>query len=290
MTTPAPNLYQLFNLDPHDDCAELGLLLAGKTAMLEQTGIGEASSRQLNIAYGVLSEEHHRTLYDDAIHQRQLSWSELEHLANFGEVPAPCLPPVYSTIKPQAPRPPQSYPAPPTQTAHPVPGMPTFGYTAQLPAVAYGASPIPVSSAIANRPTGLARTAMAIVDMCLASMLFGFTMAPLDAIFGDSDLLAFLVMAIVGCLYTVGCEVVLGATPAKLIFGYTVRDVTTGRKLSWQQSAKRNWWRLINIVPGLGTTISFIAVIANFFSINQNNELRGMHDRFANAEVTKRHQ
>jgi hypothetical protein len=293
MTTPAPNLYQLFNLDPHDDCTELGLLLAGKTARLEQTGIGEASSNRLNIAYGVLSEKQHRTLYDDTIQLRQLTWSELEHLANFGKLPAPYLPPMYTGESPPTPQSTQSYPPPPTQAAQPVPGMPTFGTTAQPPAVAHGAASLaPISRAIANRPTGLARGAMAAVDMFLATIVAAFAIVPIpiEALLDEGGIMGLVLMAMVCGLYMVGCEAVLGATPAKLIFGYTVRDVTTGQKLSWRQSAKRNWWRLINVVPGLGSTVSFIAAIANFFSINQNNELRGMHDRFANAEVTKKNQ
>ncbi|WP_363321505.1 RDD family protein [Corynebacterium stationis] len=67
-----------------------------------------------------------------------------------------------------------------------------------------------------------------------------------------------------------------------------MRDVDTHEKLSIEQSIKRQWFRSILIVPGLGQTIGFIGAVVTQFTINPANEQRGAHDRWANAEVVKK--
>lgn len=95
-------------------------------------------------------------------------------------------------------------------------------------------------------------------------------------------------MGLCAILYCVGFEVILGGTPVKKLMGYEVRDSTTGEKLSWVQSLKRQWWRAITIVPGLGSVVSFFAAIFYATSIKQENGLLGAHDKLANAEVVKK--
>ena len=90
-------------------------------------------------------------------------------------------------------------------------------------------------------------------------------------------------------LYTLGTECWLGASPAKLLMGYTVRDVDTKERLSLTQSAKRQWWRLVNIVPGPGTFASWVGAGVHTFTITEKNNRRGSHDEWANAEVVKKH-
>lgn len=88
--------------------------------------------------------------------------------------------------------------------------------------------------------------------------------------------------------YYICFEVLVGATPAKLIAGYTVRDVTTREKLTWQQSIKRNWWRVASLVPLIGPLIAFFGALYVVTTIGPKNALRGQHDIMANAEVVKK--
>ena len=140
MNTIAPNLYYFFNLDAKDDCAELGLLLIGKSASLEQAGFSEASNH-LNIAYGILSDEQNRALYDATIQQRDLSWAELEHLANFGQFPAP-----FQATTPSPPPPPPVFQAAPTPTFYAAP-QPVFHTLAPPLPPAFQATPPPAFQA-----------------------------------------------------------------------------------------------------------------------------------------------
>lgn len=318
MNTIAPNLYYFFNLDAKDDCDELGLLLIGKSASLEQAGFSEASNH-LNIAYGILSDEQNRALYDATIQQRDLSWAELEHLANFGQFPtplqtAPTPPPppvfqaaptpafyaapqpVFHTLAPplppafQATPQPAFYAAPPPPVA---PGMPVVSGWLQPSPITYT---IPSMSSISadpeyDRPSALTRLTMGLLDITIIASIVAAVMGipfSLDGSLWESLFTAPIVWTLLSCLYGIGFEVTLGATPAKLAFGYTVRDVTSGKKLTLWQSIKRNWWRLSSLVPSVGAHIFSLAAIINFLSINKNNNRRAPHDRFANAEVAKK--
>lgn len=93
---------------------------------------------------------------------------------------------------------------------------------------------------------------------------------------------------IITVAYYICFEVLVGATPAKLIAGYTVRDFTTHNKLTWQQSIKRNWWRVASLVPLIGPLIAFFGALYVVTTIGPKNALRGQHDILANAEVVKK--
>ena len=96
------------------------------------------------------------------------------------------------------------------------------------------------------------------------------------------------ISGIITVAYYICFEVLVGATPAKLIAGYTVRDVTTREKLTWQQSIKRNWWRVASLVPLVGPLIAFFGALYVVTTIGPKNALRGQHDIMANAEVVKK--
>nr|WP_325168585.1 RDD family protein [Corynebacterium macginleyi] len=104
----------------------------------------------------------------------------------------------------------------------------------------------------------------------------------------NSGTLSYVVACITMVVYVLGSEVWMGASPAKILAGYTVRDVDTKEKLSLSQSAKRQWWRLINIIPGIGHLVGMVAVVVLTTTINEENRRRGSHDELANAEVVKR--
>lgn len=288
MDTTAPNLYTFFKLNPQDSCVELGLLLAGKSAMLTQSGFDESSSRYLNVAYGILSDEHNRVLYDDMVQQRKLTWEELEYLANFGDLTV-SVPLVFSNNQSEQPYRASDLTLPPfpMQTTQSMFGVYPVDYGSRIPAPTYAPNRLFSSRPVDDRPTGLTRFAMTLLDLLIRGLVFGVGIAPF-VMSDDFTLSGIMLWTVCSILYAVGFEISLGATPAKLICGYTVRDIITGRKLSWKQSVKRNWWRLLNIVPGLGYFFSFIASVVNLASINRSNELRGLHDQLADAEVTKR--
>ena len=185
------DLYALFNLDREATSRELGLLVLARDADLENKGVPATDHRrrQLETAYGVLSEEATRRTYDDALGARlQLTWPELEHLGSFGELPDANLFPGSAQSPGQSPGQPQSQspfgypmgtPSPPT-AAYPgsYPGGPgavgstaasSFGYptgpvdySSQVPAQQYGVHPYP------DRPSAGLRLGMMLLDSLAA--------------------------------------------------------------------------------------------------------------------------
>ena len=141
---------------------------------------------------------------------------------------------------------------------------------------------------ISQRAGQDARIGMAILDLFFFSLISGsFGVALLSG--GVDELSTSIGWAIILLLYVLGTECWLGASPAKLLMGYTVRDVDTKERLTLTQSAKRQWWRLVNIVPGPGTFASWVGAGVHTFTISEKNNRRGTHDEWANAEVVKRH-
>ena len=309
----APNLYEYFGLNPQESSDVLGVTLSERIGQLEQTGLGANSpqQQQIQIAYGVLSNVSHRAIYDETIKVRQVAWHELGHLANFGRFPVqgqaspfqtnPQTPPAQGGVTPPTVGPGNQYAyyQDPQQSqfphagAAPQGGAQTYAYGDSS---SYGTGGYPTSNVYGaagsgitqsgERPTAGTRAGMAIVDCIIAAIVAG----PVYALGGgtDSTFVAYMLSALVLVSYYIGFEVLLGATPAKFIFGYKVRDVTTGASLSWEQSFKRNWWRVVYIVPVVGWLISFISAIVVFTSIGPASQMQGSQDRLANAEVVRR--
>ncbi len=309
----APNLYEYFGLNPQESSDVLGVTLSERIGQLEQTGLGANSpqQQQIQIAYGVLSNVSHRAIYDETIKVRQVAWHELGHLANFGRFPMqgqaspfqtnPQTPPAQGGVTPPTVGPGNQYAyyQDPQQSqfphagAAPQGGAQTYAYGDSS---SYGTGGYPTSNVYGaagsgitqsgERPTAGTRAGMAIVDCIIAAIVAG----PVYALGGGTDntFVAYMLSALVLVSYYIGFEVLLGATPAKFIFGYKVRDVTTGASLSWEQSFKRNWWRVVYIVPVVGWLISFISAIVVFTSIGPASQMQGSQDRLANAEVVRR--
>ncbi|MEJ5997469.1 RDD family protein [Corynebacterium sp. H130] len=310
------SLYDEFRLDPNDSCQELGIQLSAQEVRLLQMGHAESSAliKRIRIAFGVLAHQENRLLYDNSLKSlRERSDYELEYLANFGSWPL-IIPPQQSAAG-QRPNP-FSTPGPASQPPRPTsaPGNP-FGtqtppmqqqhypqqqFAPQPFAQPFQQQPAPVPAPVPApavpisayqspypfRATSGTRLGMTLLD--------GFIALGLTGIITENSNLGFLgtsaVSAVIVLGYFLALEVLLGGTPAKLMFGYTVRDVHTGNKLSWEQSAKRNWWRLATLVPVIGQVISFIGAIACYSTITDANGRMGSHDRLAGAEVVKRNQ
>lgn len=139
-----------------------------------------------------------------------------------------------------------------------------------------------------QRATPGTRVLLAVIDYIIAglaaSMVAGLGFAGVD----DGDVWVVSVTSLCMVAYYICFEVLVGATPAKLIGGYTVRDVNTHNKLSWKQSLERNWWRVASLVPLIGPLVAFFGALYVVTTIGPKNNLRGQHDIMANAEVVKK--
>lgn len=280
------SFYQEFCLDPNDDCTQLGIQLSAQEVRLQQMGHPETSPlmRRVRLAFGILAHEETRHIYDNSLRSQQnRSDYELEYLANFGSWPlivppqqpqsSPMANPFASVPPVQTPQYPQGVPMNPNPFV-----APNYQVPAQMPAA-------PVFAAQQSaRATASARMGLTLLDGVFALILVGSLVEVLDSSF----LLGSLVGGLIVLAYYIAPEVLMGGTPAKLMFGYTVRDVNTGARLSWVQSAKRNWWRLAAIIPAAGPAVSFIASIAYAISLSGDSARMGGHDRIADAEVVKR--
>ena len=146
---------------------------------------------------------------------------------------------------------------------------------------------------IAARPSAGGRFGMALFDGFLAtaaSGLVGGLLAAGGGVLPDamSETLGVVVFTLLVIAYFLGFETYMGGTPVKRMMGYKVANVETGRNLTLGESAKRQWFRVVQIIPGLGSLVSMGGSLLVLASISPSNELRGSHDRWADAEVTKK--
>ncbi len=82
-------------------------------------------------------------------------------------------------------------------------------------------------------------------------------------------------------LYFVAFESTQGWTPGKKVFGLSVHGPGGAPKPTAQQSAIRNVWTLLNIVPFVGGLLTLIAVIVIAVTINSSPTKQGKHDELA---------
>lgn len=300
MNTNLPNLYTAFDLDRSDDSEALGVVLSARDLRLEQMGITPNDPRraQTVMAFSVLNDPAKRALYDEKLNAGlPLTWEQIQHLGNFGTIPeAPAAPTWQQTWQQQSTPPPSqqqnfgyNYGDPTTASAqggyNPFneqvnSSMAGSAFSGHAPMSHFsGATPaMPV-----ERPTAGARLGMAWLDLIIFSIGSGI----LVALLGLNEFGAFVLGALLMVAYIVGFESIMGATPAKKFFGYEVRDVNTHSRLSAGASAKRNWWKFLNIIPPASIiTLIMAGVYGN--QINEANQMRGGHDKLANAEVVKK--
>jgi uncharacterized RDD family membrane protein YckC len=82
-------------------------------------------------------------------------------------------------------------------------------------------------------------------------------------------------------LYFLAFEVSIGATPGKKLLGLSVRGPGGAPKPTPAQSAIRNSWTLLSIIPFLGGLLQFIAMIIIAVTINGSPTKQGKHDELA---------
>ncbi len=95
----------------------------------------------------------------------------------------------------------------------------------------------------------------------------------------------FIVIGIVSGLltfaYFVGFEVTQGWTPGKKILGLSVRGANGAPKPDAKQSAIRNGFYLLNVIPFLGGLLEPAAIIYIAVTINSSPTKTGKHDELA---------
>ena len=82
-------------------------------------------------------------------------------------------------------------------------------------------------------------------------------------------------------LYFLAFESTQGWTPGKKLLGLSVHGPGGAPKPDVQQSAIRNVWTLLNIVPFIGGLLALIAVIVIAVTINSSPTKQGKHDELA---------
>ncbi len=82
-------------------------------------------------------------------------------------------------------------------------------------------------------------------------------------------------------LYFLAFESTQGWTPGKKILGLSVHGPGGTPKPTAQQSAIRNLWTLLPIVPFIGGLLSIVAIIVIAVTINGSPTKQGKHDELA---------
>ncbi len=82
-------------------------------------------------------------------------------------------------------------------------------------------------------------------------------------------------------VYFVAFEVSIGSTPGKKLLGLSVHGPGGATKPTAAQSAIRNSWTLLPIVPFVGGLLGFVAIIIIAVTINGSPTKQGKHDELA---------
>jgi len=82
-------------------------------------------------------------------------------------------------------------------------------------------------------------------------------------------------------IYFVGFEVAWGATPAKKLLGMKVRGPGGAPKPDVRQSAIRNAFTLLPIIPYIGSLLALVAYVVIAVTINNSPTNQGKHDELA---------
>jgi uncharacterized RDD family membrane protein YckC len=89
-------------------------------------------------------------------------------------------------------------------------------------------------------------------------------------------------------IYFVAFEVTQGSTPGKKLLGLSVRGPGGAPKPDLQQSAVRNVFTLLPIVPFIGGLLGVIAIIVIAVTISGSPTKQGKHDQLAgDTQVVK---
>ncbi len=186
------------------------------------------------------------------------------------------------------PPPPAGYPPPPPPnamgTGYPPPSYPPppAGYLPPPPSPsgAPGGYPSGPPAAWGGHPGGLgARWGARLID----GLLLGIIAFLLSFFFDDSSriLVTGLFTGLLTFVYFVAMEVTQGRTLGKLALGLSVRGPGGAPKPDFKQSAIRNAFTLLPIVPFIGGLLGVIAIVLIAVTINSSPTKQGKHDELA---------
>jgi len=167
------------------------------------------------------------------------------------------------------PPPPSGYPPPPAGYAPP---PPPYGSPAGYP-------PIPPMG-FGGKPGGLGvRFGARIID----GLLVGIVAGVLAVLFNASDniMVTGLFSGVLLFIYFVAMEVTQGRTLGKMLLGLSVHGPGGAPKPDVKQSAIRNAFTLLTVVPYVGGLLAIIAYIVIAVTINSSPTKQGKHDELA---------
>ena len=185
------------------------------------------------------------------------------------------------------PPPPSGYPPPPPTpmgTGYPPPSYPPppAGYLPPPPNPygAPGGYPSGPPAAWGGHPGGLgARWGARLID----GLLLAVVALLLSFFFDDSSriLVTGLFTGLLTFAYFVAMEVTQGRTLGKMALGLSVRGPGGAPKPDLKQSAIRNAFTLLPIVPFIGGLLGVIAIVLIAVTINSSPTKQGKHDELA---------
>jgi uncharacterized RDD family membrane protein YckC len=97
----------------------------------------------------------------------------------------------------------------------------------------------------------------------------------------SSILITGLFTGILTFVYFVAFEVTQGWTPGKKVFGLTVRGPSGAEKPDLTQSAIRNSFTVLPVVPFIGGLLGVIAIVVIAVTISSSPTKQGKHDELA---------
>lgn len=294
MTSPTGgfNLYRWLDV-PHDAAAKyLSNLICEMDAALDRSNYpgGGGMREKLHLANAVLTNEDRRAIYDQHMGDPH-TWNHVEYLANFDRWPDDwqvaaderLFRVMEATEEPDWDHCAQTHFKEPEPEPDAFPANPYAGvYQAPPPAPEPGPGPYPEAE-LAPEPRKTAPLFLRFVMQLLDTGIITALTAPL----GEGSM-RFAVAALFTYVYFAAAEAYLGGTLAKHLFGYQVRNAETGARLSIEESAKRNMWRLITSIPALGVVLGGPLYLIIGLSIAFSPDGRGLHDRLGDAEVVRK--
>ena len=159
------------------------------------------------------------------------------------------------------------YPPPPP----PPPGPPSgqYGYPGSYPPPGGG-----------QQPGGLGlRFAARIIDGLIVAIVGGIIVYAIGM--SSNVLITGLFSGLLMFVYFVAMEVTQGGTLGKKLLGLSVHGPGGAAKPDAKQSAIRNSWTLLPIIPYLGGLLAVIAYVIIAVTINSSPTKQGKHDELA---------
>jgi uncharacterized RDD family membrane protein YckC len=177
------------------------------------------------------------------------------------------------------PPPPAGYPPPPSQYGAGYPPPPA-GY---LPADPYGVPggyPSTPPATWGGRPGTLGiRWGARIIDGLLVGLGAGLLASLFNS--GTSIMVTGIFTGLLMFVYFVAFEVTQGRTLGKRLLGLSVRGPGGAPKPTLQQSAIRNAFTVLPVLPFLGGFLGVVAMIVIAVTINSSPTKQGKHDEMA---------